>query len=106
MQTVITALLFAVQASVVGIFGLNPLHFLWMIPVAFILGSMSAIFPFSLLSPLGQFYAGLCCIGIDRDVVELNKERLEYARELLATGHSHDEAKRMAQEKYPGMGNS
>ncbi len=49
MQTVNQATLFAVQAAAVAIFGLNPLHFLWMIALAFILGAVSLVFPFSLL---------------------------------------------------------
>jgi len=105
MQTVNTAMVFAVQAVVVGVLELSALHFLWMIPLAFILGSISLIFPFSLLSILGKVYAGLCCIGLDREVVEQNKERLAYGRQLLAAGHSRDEAMRMVLDKYPGRGN-
>jgi len=94
-------MLFAVQAAVVAIFGLSPLHFLWMIPLAFILGAMSLLFPFSLLSILGNVYARLCCIGLDSGVVERNKKRFDYACQLLADGYSREEAKRMAQDKYP-----
>jgi hypothetical protein len=101
-QTVNQAMLFAAQAAVVALFGLNPLHFFWMIPLAFILGTMSLVFPLSLLSILGTFYGRLCCIGLDRDVIERNKERLDYARGLLEAGHSRDEAVRMSREKYPG----
>jgi hypothetical protein len=102
MQTVNQATLFAVQAAVVAILGLNPLHFLWMIPPAFILGAMSLVFPFSLLSILGRVYAGLCCTGLDRDVVERNKERPRYVHQLLAAGHTLDEATLMALKNYPG----
>lgn len=104
MQTVNTAMLFSVQAIVVGVFGLNPLHFLWMIPLAFVLGSLSLLPPFSLLSLVGTVYARLCCIGLDRDVANRNKERLDCFRQLLAAGHSRDEAMRMALEKYPRQG--
>jgi hypothetical protein len=68
MQAVNQAMLFAVQAAVVGLFGLNPLHFLWMMPLAFIFGAVSFVFPFSLLSILGSIYARLCCIGLDTDI--------------------------------------
>ncbi|GAB1235462.1 hypothetical protein [Ferrigenium sp. UT5] len=101
-QTTNTAMLFTAQAIVVGAFDLNPLHFLWMIPVSFIFGSLSLIAPFSLLSPVGNLYGRLCCLGLDAEVVAQNKARLRYVRELVSTGHSLDEATHMALEKYPG----
>lgn len=101
-QSTNMAMLFAAQAIIVGTFDLSPLHFLWMIPLAFVLGGMSLVFPFSLLSPIGNLYGRLCCLGLDAEVVAQNKARLEYVRELVSTGHSRDEATRMALEKYPG----
>lgn len=95
-------MLFAAQALAVGIFDLSPLHFLWMIPLAFVLGSMSIAFPFSLLTPLGGIYGNLCCIGLNSEVVAQNKARLDYVRELISSGHSRDEAAYMAMEKFPG----
>jgi hypothetical protein len=95
------AMLFAVQVAVIATFNLSTLHFLWMIPLAFVLGSMSLIFPFSLLSTIGGFYGYLCCLGLDDEVVAQNKARLEYVRGLVSTGHSLEEATRMALEKYP-----
>ena len=101
-QSTNIAMLFVAQAIAVGVFGLSPLHFLWMIPVAFILGSMSIAFPFSLISSLGRLYGNLCCIGLDLEVVTQNKARLDYARELISSGYPQNEATRMALEKFPG----
>jgi hypothetical protein len=96
------AMLFVAQAIAVAVFGPSPLHFLWMIPVAFILGFMSIAFPFSLISPLGRLYGNLCCIGLDLEVVTQNKARLDYARELISSGYPQGEATRMALDKFPG----
>ena len=101
-QSTNMAMLFVAQAIVVGAFDLSPLHFLWMIPLAFVLGGLSLAFPFSLLSPIGNLYGRLCCLGLDADAVARNKARLEYVRELVSNGHSRDEATHMALEKYPG----
>lgn len=95
-------MLFVAQAVTVVAFGLSPFHFLWMIPAAFVLGSMSIAFPFSLITPLASLYGNLCCVGLDIEVVTQNKARLDYARELVASGHQQDEATRMALEKFPG----
>lgn len=101
MQTVNMAMLFFVQNLIVGIFHLNPLHFLWMIPLSFFLGILSISFPFSLLTPLGNIYAHLCCIGLDKEEIERNNERMSYFRQLKADGLQNDEAIRKATEKYP-----
>ena len=100
-QSTNMAMLFMTQIIVVTTFGLNPLHFLWMIPAAFILGSMSIIFPFTLISQPGWLYGNLCCLGLDKEVITQNKVRLDYARQLISCGHSQDEATRMALEKFP-----
>lgn len=101
-QSTNMAMLFVAQAIAVVAFGLSPLHFLWMIPAAFILGSMSIAFPFSLITPLGRLYGNLCCTGLDTDVVAQNKARLDYARDLISSGSPQDAATRMALEKFPG----
>lgn len=101
-QSTNMAMLFVAQAIAVAAFGLSPIHFLWMIPTAFVLGYMSIAFPFSLITPLGGLYGNLCCMGLDTDVVTQNKDRLDYARELISSGHPQDEATRMALEKFPG----
>jgi hypothetical protein len=96
------AMLFVAQAIAVAAFALSPLHFLWMIPAAFVVGYMSRGFPFSLITPLGRLYGQLCCMGLDSDVVTQNKARLDYARELISSGRPQDEATRMALDKFPG----
>jgi tetratricopeptide (TPR) repeat protein len=104
-QTANTAMLFSAQIAVIGVLGLNPINFLWMLPLAYGLGSMSLVFPFSLLSPLGNAYSSLCCIGLDKKVIKQNSNRLNYAKGLLAAGKSQDESTRLATEKYPGNSN-
>lgn len=101
-QSTNMAMLFVAQAIAVAAFGLSPLHFLWMIPATFVLGPMSLAFPFSFITRLGRLYGHLCCMGLDSEVVTQNKARLDYARELISSGHPQDEATRMALEKFPG----
>lgn len=101
-QSTNMAMLFALQAIAVGALGISPLHFLWMIPLTFVIGMLSLAFPFSLITPIGRLYGELVCWGLDVQVVAQNKARLEYVRELVSSGRSRDEATRMALEKYPG----
>ena len=100
-QTVNTAMLFTLQAILVWVCGWSALNFLWMIPTAWIAGTLSLAFPFSVLSILGKFYGPICCLGLDQEVVQVNRDRLAYARELLAAGYPQAEAMRLCREKYP-----
>jgi hypothetical protein len=45
------------------IFGFSPFHLLWMVPVGFVLGTLSLAFPLSLLSIPGRTF-GAFCIGL------------------------------------------
>jgi len=63
-QTVNQTMMFALSLIIVPIFGLSPFHLLWMFPVGFILGTISLVFPFSLLSVPGRTFGAICCIGL------------------------------------------
>lgn len=100
-QTRNTALLFTIFAITSAVLGVSPLHFLWMIPLAFIAGGMALVFPFSMLNGLGGFYGRLCCIGLDAELVSRNVARAEYYKDLIRAGYSNEEATRMSVERFP-----
>jgi ABC-type Co2+ transport system permease subunit len=67
-MTVNTAMLFAVSVVVIPLTGISPFHLLWMFPVAWLLGTLSLLFPISLLSIPGLVFRAICCIGLGRKV--------------------------------------
>jgi len=71
----------------------SPFHLLWLLPVAFILGGLSLSFPFSLVSLVGIPFGHICCLGLDRDEVARNTQRVQRFRELVMGGMSPEEAK-------------
>lgn len=56
---------------------LSPFHLLWLLPVAFIIGRLSMVFPFSLVSLIGKPFGHICCLGLDPNEVAHNKQRIE-----------------------------
>lgn len=84
-----------VLASVVAVplLGFSPFHLLWLFPVTFIVGMLSLVFPFSLVSLFGRPFGQMCCVGLDRDEVERNTRRVERFRELVMGGMSPEQAK-------------
>ena len=74
-QTVNTALLFFVALALVPILEISPFHIVWMFVSSFILGGLSLIFPFSLLSIFGNILGKLVCLGLDQEAVEERTER-------------------------------
>ncbi len=63
-QTVNQTMMFALSLIIIPIFGFSPFHLLWMFPVSFVLGMLSFVFPFSLLSVPGRTFGAICCIGL------------------------------------------
>lgn len=61
--TVVMALLFVLAVISIPVFGLSPFHLLWMFPASFIAGTLSLVFPFSLLTYPGLVYWRLLKIG-------------------------------------------
>lgn len=100
-QTANFCLLLVVQVLAMSRLNLSALHFLWMTPAVFVISQMTILFPFSLVSPFGRLYASLCCLGLNDQEVAMNRSRLEYARELVASGYSKQDAVVMARERFP-----
>lgn len=63
-QTVNTAMLFALATLAVPALPLSPFHLLWLVPASWLLGTLSLVFPLSLLSLPGHFFGQLCCVGL------------------------------------------
>ena len=59
------ALLVAVSVAIIPALSLSPFHLLWMVPISFLLGLASVIFPLNLLWTPASLYgkAGRCGAG-------------------------------------------
>lgn len=81
---------------------ISPFHLLWWYPVSFAIGTLSLVFPFSLLTIPGQLFANLWCASLDRCEIERNERFQEEYKGLylanLQAGMSSEEAKRNAAE--------
>ena len=82
-QTVNSTMLFVVALVVVPAASLLPLHLLWMFPLGWFAGTLSLVFPFSLLVIPGQLFFQLACLGLDREQISRNKARLEKLQMLV-----------------------
>jgi hypothetical protein len=91
--TVNQTMLILAAVVAVPLLGFSPFHLLWLLPVAFIVGMLSLIFPFSLVSLVGRPFGRICCLGLDRAEVARNTERVRRFQELIASGMSPEEAK-------------
>ncbi len=100
-QTVNQTTLILLAVVVVPLFGLSPLHLLWMLPAAFIVGMLSLEFPFSLVSLIGKPFGELCCLGLNRDEIALNRQHVERLQELVAGGMSPEDAKQELERERP-----
>ena len=100
-QTANIALLLVIELGMAHLLGINSLHFLWMLPVTFIIGQMTILFPFSLISPMGNIFISVCCLGLDRQTVKQNTDRWQCYRQLVIDGYSTDEAEALAKERFP-----
>jgi hypothetical protein len=69
-QTVNQTALMFIAVVAVPLLGFSPFHALWMLPVAFIVGMLSLVFPFSLVSLIGKPFGRLCCLGLNKDEPE------------------------------------
>jgi len=86
-QTVNTTMLFFVSLIVTLSFQISPYHLLWFFPLSWLLGTLSLVFPFSLISIPGVLFRGICCIGLDS---------------ALAGGTTEGKAKRRVQKYAKG----
>jgi len=64
-QTVNRTMLFFVSLIVTLSFQISPYHLLWLFPLGWLLGTLSLVFPFSLLSIPGGLFGDMCFVGLD-----------------------------------------
>lgn len=88
-QTVNTTMLFIVSLVLVPTIPFSSFHLLWMFPASFFIGTLSLVFPFSLLSVPGQAIFHIACLGLDYDEVERNKERINSPPDDVDTAPNH-----------------
>jgi len=93
-----TMLILAVVVAV-PLLDFSPFHILWLLPVAYIVGMLSLAFPFSFVSLLGKPFGHICCLGLDRDEVARNTQRVERFQELVMGGMSPEEAMEQLERK-------
>jgi len=74
-QTVNTTMLFFVSLIVTLSLRISPYHLLWLFPLSWVMGTLSLVFPFSLLSIPGALFRGMSCIGLDWALAGGNIER-------------------------------
>ncbi len=83
MSTINITMLFIVSLALIPVLKLEPLHLLWMYPSSFLLGTLSLMFPFSLLSIPGNLVAKIACVGLNQAEIAIKKERVRKMRELI-----------------------
>jgi len=103
-QTVNTTMLFFVSFIVTLSLRISPYHLLWLFPLSWLLGTLSLVFPFSLLSIPGRLFGDMCCVGLDWEEVQKNEERLARAKELLQEGLSPEEIKEVLSDEESEQG--
>ena len=91
--TVNQTMLMLAAVVAVPLLRFSPFHLLWLLPVAVIVGMLSLAFPFSLVSLVGRPFGRICCLGLNRDEVARNTQRVERFRELVMGGMSPEQAK-------------
>ena len=67
-QTVNTTMLFFVSLFVSPALG-STWHLLWLFPLSVVIGTLSLAPPFALLTPFGQRFGTVCCIGLDQSEI-------------------------------------
>ncbi|MCI0330961.1 MAG: hypothetical protein L0196_08470 [candidate division Zixibacteria bacterium] len=92
-------MIWCVSLILIPVFGISPYHLLWAFPLGYVLGLLSLIFPFSILSILGRVFWRLCCIGIDWEEAAKNRQKYGRFTELLAGGATPEEAAQEVQQE-------
>ena len=67
-QTVNTTMLFFVSLFVSPALG-STWHLLWLFPLSWVIGTLSLAPPFVFLTPIGQDFRKVCCIGLDQSEI-------------------------------------
>ena len=83
MTTVNITMLFIISLVLISVLHISPLNLLWMYPVSIALGMLSLVFPFSLLSLPGHVIYFIACIGLSKNEIDRNKERIRRGVELV-----------------------
>lgn len=94
-------MLLALQAGVVAVFRLSTLNFVWMTPLAVVLGSLSRFFPLSLLSTAGEIYARICCFRLAKVIVE--EERKDQYAPVAKRSRSPDAREKEIEATIAGL---
>jgi uncharacterized protein YoaH (UPF0181 family) len=100
-QTVNTTALMILAVIGIPALSLSRFHLLWVFPAAWIVGTLSLVFPFSLVSILGIPLRTVCCWGIDEASIQRQRDREARLRELVAGGVSHAEAMEQVELELP-----
>lgn len=98
-QTVNTTMMGFISIVSIFLLGTSPLHLLWAFPISWLIGTLSLVFPFSLLSIPGRFFGLLCCIGLDKEEVACNTAKVNRLQELIKSGMSPDDAVKKVREE-------
>lgn len=98
-QTVNTTMLGLISVVAILSLGVSPLHLLWLLPISWVMGTLSLAFPFSLLSIPGRFFGLLCCIGLNKEEVARNIAKVDRLHELIKSGLSPDEAVKIVRDE-------
>ena len=93
-------MLFVVSIAVVLSTHISPFHLVWMFPTAFVLGLLSIISPFSLLSIFGGIFSIVWMLGLDRREVEANEARVARFKDLVRSGVDREEAAERAETEH------
>jgi hypothetical protein len=84
LATVNTTMLWAVSTLAVLVLGHSALHLLWLFPVSLVLGTLSVVPPFSVISGPGRIYARACCIGLPQSLPRQDADVLLEGESLTA----------------------
>ncbi len=98
----VPALLFMVSVILIPTLSLSPFHLLWMMPLSYVLGIASLMFPFNLLWFPASLYAALWYIGTRDDARRCYLEG-DYAKAIELYEHEA-ESKPGSAAAYFGLG--
>jgi hypothetical protein len=99
-QSVNQGMLFVVSLASVALLPISSFHLLWMFPVSFVLGALSLLFPFSLLSIPGRVFGRLCTTGLDPAEVAENTAEVRRLQQSVASGMPPVEGQEQMQQSF------
>ncbi|MBI2345755.1 MAG: hypothetical protein HYV03_02480 [Deltaproteobacteria bacterium] len=103
-QTVNIYMLLTIVTIVIPLAQFSSYHLLWLFPVSILLGTLSLVFPFSLLSIPGHLFGRLCLIGVDQSKMGANIDRYQKISkrfaELHEAGVPQDQIKKQLTDEF------